>query len=172
MSTMKRAERTNLDNEVAQQLLEKHVPVAFASPDKLFRYERKMASTPDWASMFVWRAFLSDLVAALAGLLIRQRCFEAQLKAYIRKNDLKFSDPEISRCAYRVRKMISHLWWGKRSNKYPPPGRYAVLSLIVQSMSCTSREECGSDQEDRFRRSVGKTNISTHATRTICLSMN
>ena len=96
-------QRCDLADNVAHDLLKDHVTLAVAKPDDLWVYGRVMHSTADWASMWQWRFFLSDLLDATDGMLLRQRMWETQVQSFLEGHAPgKFSAKQVTGAAYGV----------------------------------------------------------------------
>ena len=129
-------QRCDLEQCVAQDLLRDHVQLATASPQTLWVYGRVMHSSADWASIWPWRHFLSELLDVSEGKLLRQKCWEMQVQAFLELHvPGRFSAQQVVVAAYAVRKMLSHLWWAKKHGK-SPTGRWERLQVLVSKVSC------------------------------------
>ena len=128
--------RCDLADDVAHDLLKDHVTLALAKPDVLWVYGRVMHSTADWASMWQWRFFLSDLLDASDGLLLRQKTWETQVRCFLEGHAAgKFDAKQATVAAYGVRKMLSHLWYAKKHDKTIPK-RWEKLQVLLAKVTC------------------------------------
>jgi len=121
----------DLDTSVVDVLLADNLKATDCKPGKLFLYPRKLNSSADWPSIWPHRTFLTELVTATCGRLLRQARWEAQLGKYLDENASEaFAPKELARASYAARKMLSHLWYARRDG-VKPPGRYAPLGAIL-----------------------------------------
>lgn len=119
-----------LSDAQAKTLLEAHVRAADVCFERMFKYDKAgRKEAPGWKCLHKHRHFLTDLVLATRGRLLRQHAWERQVGEFVRAFDSRISWDEISAIADRPRIMLSHLWSMKRDRVEPRKNDMAIISL-------------------------------------------
>ena len=116
--------------EAAHRIFDEHVQIG-ATVKTLWFYEPlDFRRRCHWDKISPHRATLLSLFQASSGHLIHQTSLEGQVFSWMSRHDLKGSQHDAAKCAYRLRVMMSHLRDAKL-NARTPPMRYDSLRCIT-----------------------------------------
>ena len=138
--TSSRVSGANISSEVAQQLLEEHIPaIALSQPKQLWQYGNPCHESGLWKKAIRWpeisrhRSFLEDLNEATKGRVVYDTCIRAELAAFLQGKPHAFKPKDIDAACYRARCMQAHLRNVKRLATRPPQ-RHARLQVLIDQM--------------------------------------
>ena len=138
--TSSRLSGANISSEVAQQLLEEHIPaIALSQPKQLWQYGNPCHESGLWKKAIRWpeisrhRSFLEDLNEATKGRVVYDTCIRAELAAFLQGKPHAFKPKDIDAACYRARCMQAHLRNVKRLATRPPQ-RHARLQVLIDQM--------------------------------------
>ena len=139
-----RVPEVSLENDVARRIMEMNTPMA-ATAEKLWRYQ-PLCFKPrlKWDKICPHRSIVQELFIASGGFLLRQKCFDSQIDAFMTGHKMEHTWQQAVSAAYSLRVMMSGLRDCKVGGRRPP-NKYQQLQCILDLINVSAPEVEGEE---------------------------